>query len=51
MQPVFTVAIYREYKNTQIRKLNYNEIQKYMSERQNKFNEQKYEFEMLCKIE
>ena len=33
MQPVFSVAVYREYENTQIRKLNYNEIKKYMSER------------------
>ena len=50
MQPVFTVAVYREYENTQVRKLNYNEIQKYISERQNEFNDQKYKPEMICKI-
>ncbi len=30
--PVFTVAEYKEYANTQIRKLTSNEVQKYMSE-------------------
>lgn len=33
MQPVFIVEEYREYANTQIRKLTSDEIQKYMSER------------------
>lgn len=34
MTPVFSVEEYREYPNTQIRKLMPDEIQKYMSERQ-----------------
>lgn len=34
MTPVFRVEEYREYPNTQIRKLTSDEIQKYMSERQ-----------------
>lgn len=34
MTPVFSVEKYREYPNTQIRKLMPDEIQKYMSERQ-----------------
>ena len=33
MAPVFRVEEYKEYPNTQIRKLTYDEIQKYMSER------------------
>ena len=33
MKPVFIVEEYREYTNTQIRKLTSDEIQKYMSER------------------
>lgn len=33
MKPIFIVAEYREYPNTQIRKLTFDEIQKYMSER------------------
>ena len=33
MKPVFIVAEYREYANTQIKKLTSDEIQKYMSER------------------
>ena len=33
MKPVFTAEEYREYPNTQIRKLASDEIQKYMSER------------------
>lgn len=33
MTPVFTKGEYREYANTQIRKLTFAEIQKYMSER------------------
>ena len=33
MKPVFTVEEYREYENTQIRRLTFDEIQKYMSER------------------
>lgn len=33
MAPVFSVEEYREYENTQIRKLTPDEIQKYMSER------------------
>ena len=33
MTPVFSVEEYREYPNTQIRKLTSDEIQKYMSER------------------
>lgn len=32
--PVFRVEEYKEYPNTQIRKLTFDEIQKYMSERQ-----------------
>jgi len=34
MKPIFIVEEYREYANTQIRKLTSDEIQKYMSERQ-----------------
>lgn len=34
MFPVFRVEEYKEYPNTQIRKLTFVEIQKYMSERQ-----------------
>jgi len=34
MFPVFRVEEYKEYPNTQIRKLTFDEIQKYMSERQ-----------------
>ncbi len=33
MKPIFIVEEYREYTNTQIRKLTFDEIQKYMSER------------------
>jgi len=33
MQPVFCVEEYKEYPNTQVRKLTSDEIQKYMSER------------------
>ena len=33
MNPVFTVEEYKEYANTQIRKLTSDEIQKYLSER------------------
>lgn len=33
MKPVFIIEEYREYANTQIRKLTSDEIQKYMSER------------------
>ena len=33
MKPIFIVEEYREYINTQIRKLTFDEIQKYMSER------------------
>lgn len=33
MKPIFIVEEYREYANTQIRKLTADEIQKYMSER------------------
>ncbi len=33
MKPVFMIEEYREYANTQIRKLTSDEIQKYMSER------------------
>ena len=33
LKPVFTIGEYREYANTQIRKLTSGEIQKYMSER------------------
>ena len=33
MKPIFTIEEYKEYANTQIRKLTSNEIQKYMSER------------------
>ena len=33
MNPIFIVEEYREYANTQIRKLASDEIQKYMSER------------------
>lgn len=33
MKPVFITEEYREYANTQIRKLTSDEIQKYMSER------------------
>lgn len=33
MEPVFIVEKYREYTNTQIRKLTSDEIKKYMSER------------------
>lgn len=33
MKPVFIIEEYREYVNTQIRKLTSDEIQKYMSER------------------
>lgn len=35
MKPVFITEEYREYANTQIRKLTSDEIQKYMSERKN----------------
>lgn len=34
MAPVFTVGEYREYENTQVRRLTAGEVQKYMSERQ-----------------
>lgn len=33
MKPIFTVAEYKEYSNTQIRKLTSDEVQQYMSER------------------
>ena len=33
MSPVFTAEEFREYPNTQVRKLKPNEIEKYMSER------------------
>lgn len=33
MKPIFTVEEYKEYANTQIRKLTSDEIQQYMSER------------------
>ena len=33
MKPIFMIEEYREYANTQIRKLTSDEIQKYMSER------------------
>lgn len=33
MKPVYIVKEYKEYPNTQVRKLTSNEIQKYMSER------------------
>ena len=33
MKPIFAIEEYKEYANTQIRKLTSNEIQKYMSER------------------
>ncbi|WP_439959095.1 hypothetical protein [Streptococcus ruminantium] len=33
MKPVFSVKEYREYVNTQVRKLTVSEIQKYLSER------------------
>lgn len=33
MKPIFIVEEYKEYSNTQIRKLTSDEIQKYMSER------------------
>lgn len=33
MKPVFVVKEYKEYANTQVRRLAFNEIQKYMSER------------------
>ena len=33
MKPIFVIKEYREYVNTQIRKLTSDEIQKYMSER------------------
>ena len=33
MSPVFTAEEFREYPNTQVRKLTPNEIEKYMSER------------------
>ncbi len=33
MKPVFIVEEYKEYANTQIRKLTFDEIRKYMSER------------------
>lgn len=33
MKPIFIVEEYKEYANTQIRKLTSDEIQKYMSER------------------
>lgn len=33
MKPIFTVDEYKEYKNTQVRRLTSEEIQKYMSER------------------
>ncbi|MCX7715521.1 MAG: hypothetical protein N2171_07315 [Clostridia bacterium] len=35
MEPIFFVEEYREYPNTQIRRLSSDEINKYMSERQN----------------
>lgn len=34
MKPIFIIEEYREYANTQIRKLTSDEIQKYMSEQQ-----------------
>ena len=33
MKPIFIVDEYKEYPNTQVRKLTFDEIQKYMSER------------------
>ena len=33
MKPIFIVEEYKEYANTQIRKLTFDEIRKYMSER------------------
>ena len=33
MKPIFIVEEYKEYPNTQVRKLTFDEIQKYMSER------------------
>lgn len=33
MQPVFIVKEYKEFANTQVKKLNHDEIEKYMSER------------------
>ena len=33
MKPIFIVEKYKEYANTQVRKLTSDEIQKYMSER------------------
>lgn len=33
MKPVFTFGEYKEYKNTEVRKLSHNEIEKYISER------------------
>lgn len=33
MKPIFTVAEYKEYPNTQIRKLTFNEVQQYMAQR------------------
>ena len=34
MSPIFRVEEYNEYSNTQVRKLTFDEIQKYMSERE-----------------
>lgn len=33
MEPVFKVEEYKEYTDTQVKKLTFDEIQKYMSER------------------
>lgn len=38
MKPVFMVEEYKEYANTQVRKLTFAEVQKYMSKRQTKVN-------------
>ena len=34
MQPVFAVKEYKEYENTQVRKLEEKEVEKYMSDRE-----------------
>ena len=34
MQPVFAVKEYKEYENTQVRKLEEKEVEKYMRERE-----------------
>ena len=38
MKPIFMVEEYKEYVNTQVRKLTFAEVQKYVSERQTKVN-------------